>query len=192
MHCGQARASVQPVLYLDLADPWCYLAAERVMSTLPEVPEWEPVHGAEIGLTRDGEPDRDAVARHAAKLGLQPLRWPSGWPADGRRMALTATYAKRGGRAVCFAQAALRQIFAGGRDPDDEATVLLAAAACEMHPAAVLKGIGLRGTSAALRLAGERALADGVRELPAIVLAERVWSGTGALDAAAADMGLRR
>ena len=47
---------------------------------------------------------------------------------------LAATYAKQFGRAVAFSLAAFRQAFAGGRDLGDEITVLIAAAACEMHP----------------------------------------------------------
>ena len=70
---------------------------------------------------------------------------------------LVATYAKRIGRAVAFSLAAFRQAFAGGRDLGDESTVLIAAAACEMHPTAVLKGIGLRSVARGARAAGERA-----------------------------------
>ena len=60
---------------------------------------------------------------------------------------LAATYAKHIGRAVAFSLARFRQEFAGGRDLGDDSTVLIAAAACEMHPTAVLKGIGLRSVT---------------------------------------------
>ena len=33
----------QPRFYYDLASPDAYLAAERVMHVLPEIPEWIPV-----------------------------------------------------------------------------------------------------------------------------------------------------
>ena len=55
-----------------------------------------------------------------------------------------ATYAKSIGRTVPFAQAAFRQAFAGGRSLAEIDNVLIAAAACEMHPAAVLKGAELQ------------------------------------------------
>ena len=84
---------------------------------------------------------------------------------------LAATYAKRIGRAVAFSLAAFRQAFAGGRDLGDSDTVLIAAAACEMHPTAVLKGIELRSTAEALAEATERARLDGVSALPAVVQA---------------------
>ena len=47
---------------------------------------------------------------------------------------LVATYAKQIGRAVAFSLAAFRQAFAGGRDLGERDNVLIAAAACEMHP----------------------------------------------------------
>ena len=56
---------------------------------------------------------------------------------------LAATYAKQIGRAVAFSLAAFRQAYAAGRDLGDPDTVMLAAAACEMHPAAVTKGAAL-------------------------------------------------
>ncbi len=176
----------QPVFFFDLTEPWCYLAAEQIMGALPIVPEWEPVHASALDLDAAEPAERGLVARRVAELGLQPLRWPVGWPADGGLAALAASYAKRGGRAVAFSLAAFRQEFAGGRDLDDEATVLIAAAACEMHPAAVLKGVTLRSTAAALEQAGDRARALGVTRLPAIVSGDALWSGPEAVGQAAA------
>ncbi len=181
MSAAQER---QPVFYYDLSSPACYLTAERILATLPVVPEWEPVLSSAI----DAEgmaPDRERFSRQVARLGLQPLRWPSGWPPDGRLAALAATFAKRGGRAVAFSLAAFRQAFAGGRDLGEESTVLLAAAACEMHPAAVLKGVGLRGTAQALERANQRALAAGVGELPAIAVDGELFQGDAGLERAA-------
>ena len=51
-----------------------------------------------------------------------------------------AVFAQQTGRVVAFSLAAFRQAFAGGRDLTDTDNVLLAAAACELHPRAVLKG----------------------------------------------------
>ena len=55
-----------------------------------------------------------------------------------------ATFAKQTGRTVSFALAAFRQAFAAGRDLSDPDNVLIAAAACELHPRAVLKAAGDR------------------------------------------------
>jgi predicted DsbA family dithiol-disulfide isomerase len=89
---------------------------------------------------------------------------------------LAATYAKRAGRAVAFSLAAFRQAFAGGRDLGDIDTVLIAAAACEIHPTAMLKGISLRSVGQALEHAGARARAAGVTSLPAIEIGGRVYA----------------
>ncbi len=172
----------QPVFYYDLGGPECYLAAERIMAALPTAPEWEPVLGE--GLL-DEDPDRLAIESLARERGLQPLRWPSVWPPDTRQAMLTATYAKRVGRAVAFSLAAFRQAFAGGRNLGEESTVLLAAAACEMHPTAVLKGIGLRSVQGALHDAGARAQAAGVTRLPAVQIGAEVFEGGRGIDDAA-------
>lgn len=172
--------SAQPVFYYDIGDPDCYLIAERIMAELPVVPEWEPVHGAQIGIVAPGV-DAGELAAAVARAGLQPLRLPPAWPPDSELAMLTATYAKGGGRAVAFSLAAFRQVFAGGRDPGDEGTVLIAAAACEMHPNAVLKGIGLRSVVASLARAGGRARNAGVRALPAIQIGADVFTGRQAL-----------
>jgi 2-hydroxychromene-2-carboxylate isomerase len=179
----------QPVFYYDLASPPCYVVAERIMAELPIVPEWEPVHGAAIGLT-DPEPDPRALAAILERHGLQPLRLPTGpWPPRSETAMLAATYAKHIGRAVAFSLAAFRQAFAGGRDLGDEGTVLIAGAACEMHPAAVLKGIALRSIREALDGAGARALEAGVRCLPAIEIGGELFCGDDALELACAPTG---
>jgi 2-hydroxychromene-2-carboxylate isomerase len=173
----------QPVFYYDLGNPECYLLAEQVMTALPVVPEWEPVLEADLGGGR--AVDRAEIERRAAELGLQPLRWPPRLPTDTRQAMLAATYAKRVGRAVAFSLAAFRQAFAGGRDLGEESTVLIAAAACEMHPTALLKAIALRSVNEALHTAGMQARRVGVCELPAIVVDDRAFCGPDALRLAA-------
>jgi 2-hydroxychromene-2-carboxylate isomerase len=177
-------SAAQPIFYYDLGSPACYLVAEQIMAALPVVPEWEPVL-----VAPESDADRTAIEALAGELGLQPVRWPAAWPPDARTAMLAATYAKRVGRAVAFSLAAFRQAFAGGRDLGDESTVLIAAAACEMHPTAVLKGIGLRSVEAALRQASERASAAGVRGVPAIQVGDRVFGGLGSVRAAAEALG---
>jgi 2-hydroxychromene-2-carboxylate isomerase len=161
-------ASAQPTFYYDLGSPECYLAAETVMTALPVVPQWEPVLAIDLG-ERPAPVDRASIERRARELGIQPLRWPEQWPPDTRTAMLAATYAKRIGRAVAFSLAAFRQAFAAGRDLGEEDTVLLAGAACEMHPSALLKGIGLRSTAQALAEATHRARERGVNKLPTVI-----------------------
>jgi 2-hydroxychromene-2-carboxylate isomerase len=158
------------------------------MGELPVAPEWEPVLARSVA-SEDPPFDRDAVARRVAELELQPLRWPPAWPPDARFAALSATYAKRVGRAVAFSLAAFRQVFAGGRDLGDENTVLIAAAACEMHPTALLKGVGLRSVGTALEQANQRARSAGVTSLPAIEVQGRLFLGEDGLDEAVMALG---
>jgi 2-hydroxychromene-2-carboxylate isomerase len=179
---------VQPVFFYDLGSPECYLVAERIMAGLPVVPEWEPILGASIGIEA-GAVDRDSVERQVAEQNLLPVRWPAVWPPDARLAALAATYAKQIGRAVAFSLACFRQAFAGGRDLGDEATVLIAAAACEMHPTAVLRGIELRSVAEALERANARAVRASISRLPAIAIGTERYEGERAPEAAAVALG---
>jgi len=168
---GAGRA--KHIFYFDLASPAAYLAAERVNHALGEVPEWVPVR-FEPGPFRCAEEIaayREDIERAATAQGVQALRWPDPFPADSEWAMLVATYAKQIGRAVAFSLAAFRQAFAAGRDLGERDTVLLAAAACEMHPAAVIKGAELRSTRERLEAAEAGAAAAGVREVPAVVTA---------------------
>ncbi|MHB8657538.1 MAG: DsbA family protein [Solirubrobacteraceae bacterium] len=175
--------ATQAIFFYDLGSPSCYLLAEQIMVALPVVVEWEPVLGAGA-FAPLGNPDRELIERRADALDLQPVRWPTGWPPDTRTAMLTATYAKRVGRVVAFSLAAFRQCVAGGRDLGEESSVLIAAAACEMHPAAVLKAIGLRSVTQGLEQAGRRALSSGARSLPAITVGGRCFEGPDALEQA--------
>lgn len=184
-------ASDQPVFYYDLGDPECYLVGERIMSELALAPEWEPVRARGLGIAPvPAEPPglRDRVAEHE----LQPLRWPSPWPPDIELAMLAATYAKHIGRAVAFSLAAFRQAFAGGRDLGEQGTVLIAAAACEIHPVALLKGIATASVRARLNAAVDRARDARVSALPAITIGTEVLSGPDALEDAVAALGVRR
>jgi 2-hydroxychromene-2-carboxylate isomerase len=172
----------QPVFYYDLGSPQCYLVAETIMTALPVLPEWEPVLGGDF----DHQPfDRADIERQAAAKELQPIRWPTKWPPDTEQAMLAATYAKRIGRAVAFSLAAFRQTFAGGRDLGEENTVLIAGAACEMHPTALRKGIDLASTRTALQQATRRARNSGATTLPAIQVGDRVYAGPNPIHEAA-------
>jgi 2-hydroxychromene-2-carboxylate isomerase len=178
-----------PLFYYDLCSPDGYLAAERVVDALGIVPEFVPARLGGPGAFRCAEEEtiyRAAIERRAAAYGLLPLRWPPVMPPDSEWALLVATYAKQAGRVVAYSLAAMRQAFAAGRDLGERDTVLIAAAAAEMHPAAVLKGAGLRGTRARLDATTAAARAAGVRDLPAVVIGDRVFHGDEELAAAAA------
>lgn len=200
------HASPPPgAFYFDLASPLAYLAAERVLHVLHAPVEWRPVlardlSGGSTGRKRGGERtpgrlvDEAAGAFHAQiaarvrELGLQPLRWPDPFPFDSALAMRVATYAKSIGRTVPFAQAAFRQAFAGGRSLDDPDNVLIAAAACEMHPTAVLRGAELRAVAEQLAAATDAAAAAGVTDVPAVLVGGRAFVGDRCLEDAAEHM----
>ena len=180
--------------YFDLASPLAYLAAERVLHTMPIATEWQPVLARELPATEsfeafrcrdDEEIFRLEISRRAAELGLQELRWPEPFPFDSDFAMRAATYAKSIGRIVAFAQAAFRQAYAGGRPLDDADNVLIAAAACEMHPSAVLKGAKLRSIAEQLSAATAAAVAAGIGDVPAVRVGDHVFHGERALEEAA-------
>jgi 2-hydroxychromene-2-carboxylate isomerase len=184
--------------YFDLASPLAYLAAERVLHTMPVATEWQPVlarrlPGAEsfeaFRCRNDEEIFRLEISRSAAELGLQELRWPEPFPFDSEFAMRVATYAKSIGRIVAFAQAAFRQAFAGGRPLDVADNVLIAAAACEMHPSAVLKGAALRSVGEQLSAATSAAAAVGVEDVPAVRVGGKMFVGERSIEQAAAYVG---
>ncbi|MFI4985417.1 MAG: DsbA family protein [Solirubrobacterales bacterium] len=184
--------------YFDLSSPRAYLAAERILHVLPAAAEWQPVLARDLPAaeTSDAfrcreEEDifRAEIARRAEELGLQPLRWPHPFPFDSALAMRVATYAKSIGRVVPFAQAAFRQAFAGGRDLQQPDNVLIAAAACEMHPTAVLAGAKLRSVERELAARTARAAEGGVLDVPAVVVGERVFLGERAIEEASLHLG---
>jgi 2-hydroxychromene-2-carboxylate isomerase len=192
---GAAADTPPPAFYFDLFSPEAYLAAERVLELLPVAAEWIPVLAA--GLPRadslegwrcetDREAYLDRVERTARRRGLQPLRWPQPFPFDSALAMRVATYARQIGRTVPFALAAFRQAFAGGRDLGLPDNVLIAAAACEMHPNAVTKAASLRSVAARLDAATALAARRSVRDVPAVwTPAGEVFHGDEALEQAA-------
>ncbi|MGA2454912.1 MAG: DsbA family protein [Solirubrobacteraceae bacterium] len=169
--------------YFDLASPLAYLAAERVLHELPGPAEWRPILAAEHQSVPRAE-----IERRGRELGLQPIRWPEPFPFDSSLAMRVATYAASIGRAVPFAQAAFRQAFAGGHSLENPDFVLIAAAACEMHPTAVLRGAELRSTVERLATATATAARAGVTSVPAIVVEGDVFLGEDALERAARRM----
>ncbi len=181
--------------YFDLASPLAYLASERVLHTMPIATEWQPLLARELPGAESFESFRcreeedifrSEVQRRAQELGLQQMRWPDPFPFDSAFAMRAATYAKSIGRIVAFVQAAFRQAYAGGRSLAQADNVLIAAAACEMHPSAVLKGAELRSVGEQLSRATADAAALGVSDVPAIRVGQRVFHGERSLEQAAA------
>lgn len=174
--------------YYDLGSPYAWLVAERIGIALPYV-VWQPVEQPAVDTGAplwDG--DRNRVVELADAMQLLPPRWPDdhadpvaeivdGDEIDGagvhgdtetREAMLVASFAKSIGRTVAFSLAAFRQIYNAGRRVDETDTLLLAAAACELHPRAILKALETASVAASLDEAGREARDAGVTRLPAL------------------------
>lgn len=188
--------SDQPTFYYDLGSPYAYLAAERIQHVLPVVPVWQPIllggiwketGGRSWATTEKREEGIAEIERRAARYGLMPVRWPDGWPNNTLTAMRAAIFAQQTGRAVAFSLAAFRQAFAAGKDLSDVDNVLIAAAACELHPTAVLKGIEMQSTKDRLREMTREAYERGVRGVPTVAVGgELFWGDEHLEDAAAA------
>jgi 2-hydroxychromene-2-carboxylate isomerase len=184
----------QPVFYFDLGSPYAYLAAERLQRVLPVVPVWQPIllggiwqeTGGQSWATTDQRDEGIAeVERRAEEYGLMPLRWPEGWPNNTLQAMRVATFAQSIGRTVAFSLAAFRQAFAGGKDLSDVDNVLIAAAACELHPNAVLKALDTQSVKDKLRENTREAYQRGVRGVPTIAVGGQLFYGDDHLEEAA-------
>jgi 2-hydroxychromene-2-carboxylate isomerase len=183
-----------PRFYYDLRSADAWLAAERVVAVLGQVPEFCPVAleglpAGDVGAFRcAAEVDAyfEDVRRRAEAYGVLTVKPPPLYPPeDARFAALAATYAKQIGKVVAFSLGCFRQQFNAGRDLADRDTVFLAGAAAEIHPSALAKGAELKGTAERLRMATEQAADLGVLDVPAVVVGDRVFHGDAELERAA-------
>jgi 2-hydroxychromene-2-carboxylate isomerase len=156
---------------------------------------WQPVllgglfkiHGrGSWAETDEREAGMAEVERRARERGLPELRWPEPWPGNTLLAMRAATYAAQIGRAVAFSLAAFRQAFAAGRDLGDPDNVMIAAAACELHPRALQKAVESRAVKDALKDATEQAAARGVIGVPTVAAGDRLFWGDDRLEEAAA------
>lgn len=187
------------VFHFDLGSPYAYLAAERISGLFSEAglaqPEWQPIllgglfkrFGRDSWANGPGREEGMAeVERRATAYGLPRIVWPEPWPGNTLTAMRVATFAKQTGRTVSFALAAFRQAFAAGRDLSETDNVLLAAAACEMHPRALTKAIQTDMVKDALREATDRAAERGVFGVPSLLVGEEVFWGEDRLEEAVA------
>ena len=190
--------SERAVFYYDLGSPYAYLAAERISGLFAEAgavaPEWQPIllgglfkrfDRSSWGLGPGREDGMAECERRAAEYGVPAIRWPDPWPPNSLLSMRAATFAKEIGRTVSFTLAAFRQAFAAGRDLSEPEGVLLAGAAAEIHPRALLAAVERDSLKRALREATDRAGDLGVRGVPSVVVGGQVYWGDDRLEEAA-------
>ena len=193
--------SERATFYYDFSSPYSYLAAERISGLFAEAeleqPEWQPISFGHVlrttgrrpwSLPPEGpDPDHlEEVQRRASERGLPKVLYPEGWPMDNYSLnpIRAAIYAKESGRVVSFTLACFRQVFAAGRDMSDVDNVLVAAAACELHPNAVLKGIETQSVKDKLRVATDEAIERGVQGIPTVAVGDELFWGDDRLEEA--------
>lgn len=191
--------SERATFYFDFSSPYAYLAAERISGLFAEArveqPEWQPISFGHVlketgrvpwSLQPDGpnQADLDEIQRRAAERGLPEVRYDPGWPTESYSLvpARAAIFAKEAGKVVSFSQAALRQRFAAGRDLSEIDNVLIAAAACELHPRAVIKGIETKSVKERLQQATAEAIARGVTGVPTVAVGDELFWGDDRLE----------
>jgi 2-hydroxychromene-2-carboxylate isomerase len=185
------------VFYYDLGSPYAYLSAERISGLFTEAgleqPEWQPIllgglfrrFDRESWGVGSGRAEGMAeVERRAGAYGLPPIAWPKPWPGNTLVAMRAATFAKQTGRTVSFSLAAFRQAFAAGRDLTEVDNVMIAGAACELHPRALLKAVETEGVKSGLRDATDRAGDLGVEGVPSVVVGDEVFWGDDRLEEA--------
>ena len=192
-------AERRAVFYYDFNSPYSYLAAERISGLFAESgaeqPEWQPISFGHLlkqsgrrpwSFEEDKEADFAEIQRRASERGLPEVVYPDGWPIDNYSLnpVRAAIYAKESGRVVSFSLAAFRQVFAAGRSLKEVENVLIAAAACELHPKAVLKGIETASVKARLREATEEAIERGVEGIPTVAVGDELFWGDDRLEEA--------
>lgn len=183
--------------YYDLGSPYAYLSAERISGLFTaaelEQPEWQPILLGGLfarfgrGSWAQTEARAEGIAeieRRAAEYGLPKLVWPDPWPGEMLTAMRVATFAKQTGRAVSFSLAAFRQQFAAGKDLTVTENVMIAGAACELHPRALESAIKTSIVKDALREATDAAGDAGVFGVPAVRVGDEVFWGDDRLEEA--------
>jgi 2-hydroxychromene-2-carboxylate isomerase len=187
----------QPVFYYDLNSPYSWLAAERINSLLPEPPLWEPISYSHViqhtgvlpwSVKQGREKDMQEIERRAAERGLPEVRWPEGWPLETVPLVglRAATFAAEVGKVVSFSLAAFRQMFNAGRPMSELDNVLLAGAACELHPNALKSAVERDAIKDRLKQATNEAIERGVTGVPTVAVGDELFWGDDRLEEAAA------
>jgi 2-hydroxychromene-2-carboxylate isomerase len=187
----------RPVIYFDLASPYAYLAVERGESVLGHPVDLEPVLlGAMFprrgwgswALTNQRQAGMNEVEERARRYGLPPLAWRSDWPANSLAANRAATWAKLNGAARPFAHAVYQRHFGQAADIADVEVLAEAAEEVGLDPDQLREAVTQQQIKDALRQATDGAWQAGVRGVPSIRVADRIFYGDDKLEDAAAEL----
>ena len=203
--CGATASpmSDRATFYYDFSSPYSYLAAERISGLFAEAeaeqPEWQPISFGHV-LKQSGRrpwsfergPQRP-TSRRSSGAPTSAGCPRSSIPRAGRsrttaspRCGRRSTPRSPAGSSPSASPPSAR-CFAAGRDLSDVDNVLIAAAACELHPNAVLKGIETASVKDGLQR-GDRARRSsaGVEGVPRSRSGDELFWGDDRLEEAVA------
>jgi 2-hydroxychromene-2-carboxylate isomerase len=182
-------------LYLDLASPYAYLAAERAHQLFSAPIEFQPVLLGAIfqrrgwgswAATERREEGMAEVERRACDYGLPPVVWPDTWPADALAADRAAIWAKQQGTVDRFILSLYSRQFARGEDISNLDVLVSAAADVNLDDQQLLHAIQQSEVKHALRRATDEAWELGVRGVPTICVDHQLFYGDDSLEEAAA------
>jgi 2-hydroxychromene-2-carboxylate isomerase len=182
--------------FYDLSSPYSYLAALRVDDVLPVRPLWRPIAFGVIvqragrvpwSFAEDRRAHFEEIDRRASARGLQPLRYPRGWPRQTYSLTplLAAELAAEAGVLREASLALFRAMFVDQRDFADVNTTLDALERAGMDRAQVQAGLQRRDIKDRLRAATDAAIGRGVAGVPTVAVGETLFWGDDELPAAA-------
>lgn len=184
---GAPRDLVRVELFFDFADPFSYLAAERVERAF-DVVTWTPATGP--SLRGSSHPEALAQIRRQAEERAQALRmplvWPERFPSDVPSAMRVATLASERGRGAAFVHAAGRLAFCGGFDLEDPDVLAEAAAAAGLAGDVAFQAAHDCKRDAAIQDAGRVLVAAGADCLPVLRVGEDLYRGEHRIAEAAA------
>jgi 2-hydroxychromene-2-carboxylate isomerase len=176
--------------YFDVVSPLTYLAAERVERLFPSA-TWAPVDPTAIAPV----PSPGAVAglRELAETRAAVLKMPLVWPESplpfgegGQGVRRAAAYAAASGRGPAFVVAAGRLAFCGGFELDDPEVIAEAAVAARLSARGCLAATVDRQWDERLVESADQVAVLESTELPAMMIARRLFGGEERLAEAAA------
>lgn len=183
------RAFTRVEFLFDLADPFSYLAADRIERAFDAV-TWSSATDDSLHRGLRGSDSGAALRRHAERRAAElrmPLVWPERFPSPVPRALRASALAEESGRGAAFVLAAGRLAFCGGFDLEDPGVLAEAAAAAGLAVDACLEASRDSRRDSAIRAAGRGLLEGGADRLPALrVGGELYWGEDRIAEAAAA------
>ncbi len=182
------------VFHYDYASPWSYLASELAPTRLAGLEvRWAPIYlrglpAFATGIPYDGpklEYLMKDLQRCAAHEGV-PLAAPATFPLNGLHALRVAIAARARGKFDEVHWALMRATWAESKDVNDPAVVLdVACAATGLDRAELAAAATSAEVKGELRASTERALAEGIFGVPALVVDGELFWGHDRMDYAA-------